>query len=107
MALREGDRFVAQNRRARYDYVINDTIEAGMVLVGTEVKSLRQGHASINEAYAGEREGELYLINAFIPEYNAAKVFNHEPRRNRKLLVHGRERDRLLGSIKRDGVTLV
>ncbi|HWK48130.1 MAG TPA: SsrA-binding protein SmpB [Stellaceae bacterium] len=107
MALRAGDRFVAQNRRATYDYIIDDTIEAGMVLVGTEVKSLRQGHASINEAYAGEREGELYLINAFIPEYNASKLANHEPRRVRKLLVHRRERDRLLGSIKRDGVTLV
>jgi SsrA-binding protein len=104
---RETDRFVAQNRRARYDYFIQDTLEAGIMLHGTEVKSLRGGQGSIAEAYAGEDRGELYLINAFIPEYKSASLFNHDPRRRRKLLVHSRERDRLLGQIKREGITLV
>jgi SsrA-binding protein len=88
--------------------LISETLEAGLVLTGTEVKSLRLGQASIAESYAGERGGDLYLVNSFIPEYKGANRFNrHEPRRLRKLLVHKRERNRLLGSIKRDGVTLV
>ena len=100
-------RLAAQNRRARFDYEILETIEAGIVLSGTEVKSLRAGQASINESYAGEKDGELFLINSYVPEYKAANRFNHEPRRVRKLLVHRRQRDRLLGSVKRDGITLV
>jgi SsrA-binding protein len=101
-------RIAAQNRRARHDYFIDDTLEAGIMLAGTEVKALRAGRASINEAYAGERHGELYLINAYIPEYQAApKAFSHETRRPRKLLVHRRELGRLLGSIQREGATLV
>ncbi|MBI1775498.1 MAG: SsrA-binding protein SmpB [Proteobacteria bacterium] len=107
MARDPAARLAAQNRRARFDYEILDTIEAGIMLSGTEVKSLRAGQASINESYAGEKDGELYLINAYVPEYRAANRFNHEPRRARKLLVHRRQRDRLLGSIRREGVTLV
>src|SRR6266478_2981509 len=106
MTRRETDKYAAQNRKARHDYLIQDTLEAGMVLVGTEVKMLRQGQASINEAYATERDGALYLINAHIPEYKSARV-NHEPGRARKLLLHRRELDKLLGVIRRDGMTVV
>jgi SsrA-binding protein len=106
MALRGTERFVAQNRRARHDYHIESTLEAGMMLAGTEVKVLRQGLASINEAYATERGGDIYLLNAHFPEYPSAR-FNHEPRRPRKLLLRRREINRLMGAIKRDGVTLV
>jgi SsrA-binding protein len=106
MALRGPERFVAQNRRARHDYHIEDTIEAGMQLTGTEVKVLRQGLASINEAYADERGGELFLFNAHFPEYPAAR-FNHAPRRPRRLLLRRREINRLMGAIKREGITLV
>jgi len=97
----------AQNRRARYDYAIEETIEAGIALVGTEVKSLRQGHASINECYAGEKEGELYLFNAYIPEYQSASRNNHEPRRPRKLLLHKRQIAKLVAAQQRQGMTLV
>jgi SsrA-binding protein len=100
-------RVVAQNRRARHDYFIEDTIEAGLVLARSEVKSLRAGRGNLSDSYAGEREGELYLFNAYIPEYSAASGFNHETRRPRKLLVHRREGDRLLGAIQREGVTIV
>ncbi len=101
------ERLVAQNRKARHNFFIEDSLEAGLVLTGTEVKSLRQGRASIGEAYAGEDSGELFLLNANIPRYEAASRFNHEPKRPRKLLLHGRERDRLLGLIRREGYTLV
>ena len=77
------------------------------MLAGTEVKALREGRASLQDAYAGELQGELFLFNAYIPEYKAANRFNHETRRPRKLLVHRRERDRLLGAVRREGVTLV
>ena len=100
-------RIVAQNRRARFDYFIDENIEAGIVLAGSEVKSLREGKASIQESYAGDMEGELYLFNAHIPEYSHAGYQSHEPKRPRKLLVHRKERDRLLGAVKRQGVTLV
>ena len=106
-AMRAADRYVAQNRRARHDYLIEDTLEAGLVLHGTEVKVLRQGQASIAEAYASESGGELFLVNANIPEYAASAHFNHEPRRPRKLLLHRKEVDRLLGAIRREGVTIV
>ena len=98
---------VCQNRRARYDYEIEETIEVGLMLVGTEVKSLRQGRASIAEAYAGEKDGELYLINSFIPEYTHGTHYNHRPKRARKLLVRKREMERLIGAVSRKGVTLV
>jgi SsrA-binding protein len=98
---------VAQNRRARYDYAISETLEAGIMLAGTEVKSLRQGHASIGEAYATPQGGEIYLINAHIPEYQSAKHFGHEPRRPRKLLLRRREISKLLGAVRRKGMSLV
>lgn len=100
-------RLIAQNRRARHDYFIDDTLEAGVVLTGTEVKALREGRASLQDSFAGEDRGELFLFNAYIPEYRQANRFNHETRRPRKLLVHRRERDRLLGAVRRQGVTLV
>lgn len=103
---REG-RLAAQNRKARHDYFIEDTFEAGVMLLGTEVKALRQGRASIGEAFAGEQDGELFLFNAYIPEYEAANRFNHPPRRPRKLLLRRREVDRLLGSVRREGMTVV
>jgi SsrA-binding protein len=105
--MRAGDRYAAQNRRARHDYLIEDTVEAGLVLRGTEVKVLRQGGASIAEAYADEQAGELFLVNANIPEYKAASHFGHEPRRPRKLLLHRKQMNRLLGAIRREGMTLV
>jgi SsrA-binding protein len=100
-------RFAAQNRRARFDYHIEDTIEAGLVLTGSEVKTLRLGRASINEAFATEKDGEMWLLNAYFPEYEAANRFNHEPRRPRKLLLKRREMGRLIGQIQRAGITLV
>ncbi len=99
---------VAQNRRARYDYFIDEKIEAGIVLQGTEVKSLRQGQASLSESWAGPRESELWLNNCFIPEYNNSASFsNHEARRPRKLLLHKREMQKLIGAANRQGVTIV
>jgi SsrA-binding protein len=105
--MRPGDQYAAQNRRARHDYLIEDTVEAGLVLRGTEVKVLRQGGASIAEAYADAQAGELFLVNANIPVYQAATHFGHEPRRPRKLLLHRKEMNRLLGAVRRDGMTLV
>jgi SsrA-binding protein len=105
--MRAADRYVAQNRRARHDYLIEDTIEAGVVLEGTEVKVLRQGQGSIAEAYADHNDGELYLVNANIPEYAFSAHFNHQPRRPRKLLLHRKQMNRLLGAIRRDGMTLI
>ena len=105
--MRATDRYAAQNRRARHDYLIEDTLEAGLVLHGTEVKVLRQGGASIAEAYADEAGGELFLVNANIPEYKASAHFNHQPRRRRKLLLHRKQMNRLLGAIRREGVTIV
>lgn len=100
-------RVAAQNRKARHNYEIEDTLEAGIMLVGSEVKSLRSGRASIAEAFAIERDGELWLVNAHIPEYDAASRRNHTPMRPRKLLVHRRQRDKLQGAISREGMTLV
>lgn len=98
---------VAQNRRARHDYAIDETIEAGIALFGTEVKSLRRGQASITEAYASDKGGELFLLNAHIAPYESGKTFGHEPRRSRKLLLHRREIDKMIGAIRREGMTLV
>ncbi len=100
-------RLVAENRRARYDYAIEDTIEAGLMLVGTEVKSLRVGRVNIAESYASAEDGAIYLINANIPEYGPANRFNHEPKRRRKLLLKRREIGRLVGAVQREGRTLV
>ncbi|MGB0843229.1 MAG: SsrA-binding protein SmpB [Alphaproteobacteria bacterium] len=98
---------VAQNRRARFDYTIENTLETGIVLLGSEVKSIRNGRASINESYAGEKDGELFLANVYIPPYTAANQFNHEARRPRKLLAHRREIKKLKDEIQRKGSTLV
>lgn len=104
----EARRIAAQNRRARFDYFIEDTLEAGVMLTGTEVKSLRAGRASINESYAGMKDGELFLVNAHIPEYlQAGRWLQHEIRRPRKLLVRRRELGKLAGAIKLKGATLV
>tara|TARA_R110000787_G_scaffold92078_7_gene193827 strand:- start:230 stop:703 length:474 start_codon:yes stop_codon:yes gene_type:complete len=100
-------RVAAQNRKARHDYSIEDSLEVGIVLTGSEVKSLRSGRATITEAYATEENGELYLINAYIPEYEQAGLQNHEPRRPRKLLAHRRQISRLAGGVQRAGMTLV
>ena len=98
---------VAENRKARHTYFIDDTLEAGIVLEGTEVKSLRAGQGSIVESYAEAKDGEMYLVNAYIPEYKQASHFNHESRRPRKLLLHRKEIERLAGLIQRSGVTVV
>ena len=97
---------IAENRKARHEYEIEDRIEAGLILLGSEVKSLRTGRASIAESYAGEDSGRLMLFNANIPIYEPARV-NHEPKRPRELLVKARERNKLLGLIRREGMTLV
>jgi SsrA-binding protein len=103
-----GFKVVADNRRARFDYEIGETFEAGLVLTGTEVKSLRTGKASIGESYASlDKVGELYLLNANIPEYLQANRFNHQPKRARKLLLNTREISRLAKGLEREGMTIV
>jgi SsrA-binding protein len=100
-------KLIAENRRARYDYFLDDTLEAGLILTGTEVKALREGRANIAESYVGVEGRELALINAHIPEYGPANRFNHAPRRLRKLLLHRKEIDKLIGAAQRDGRTLI
>jgi len=102
-----GGRLIAQNRRARHEYAIEDTFEAGIALVGSEVKSLRAGKANIAEAYARAQNGEIVLLNAYIAEYAQAGPFNHEPRRPRRLLLHARQITRLAAAVDREGMTLV
>ncbi len=106
-AKQEGGKLVAENRKARFNYDIEEKVEAGIVLTGSEVKSLRSGKANIAESYASEEGGELYLINAHIAEYAQAGRAQHEPTRPRKLLLHRREMGRLAGAIQRQGMTLV
>ncbi len=98
---------VAKNRRARHDYSILDTYEAGLVLTGSEVKSLRDGKANLSDAYGIVRDGEIYIINLHISQYERASYNNHEPTRTRKLLLHKREIGRLIGAVERQGLTLV
>ncbi len=98
---------VAENRRARYDYAIEDKFEAGLVLQGTEVKALRAGHATIAESYAEIRDGEVWLVNANIPEFSHGNRNNHEPKRPRKLLLNVREVNKLFGAVERKGMTMV
>ena len=100
-------KIVAENRRARHDYHIHETFEAGIVLTGTEIKSLRGGRANLTDSYARIENGELYLISAHISPYEQGNRFNHEPRRNRKLLMHKSEILRLLGKTREKGYTLV
>ncbi len=103
----QGRKVVASNRKARHDYAILDTYEAGMALTGTEVKSLRAGRASLVDAFAQERSGELYLHGMHIPEYTHGTWTNHEPRRVRKLLLKRAEIDRLMGKVREGGITMV
>jgi len=100
-------RVVADNRKARFNYFIDETFEAGLALTGTEVKSLRQGKATIAESYADARGGEIWLINSNIPEYLQANRFNHSPKRPRKLLLHRRQIGKLVGAVEREGMTLI
>ena len=98
---------IAENRKARFNYAVDDTVEAGIALTGTEVKSLRSGKSTIAESYADSKNGEIWLINANIPEYLQANRFNHEPKRPRKLLLHRKQINRLMGAVDRDGMTLI
>jgi SsrA-binding protein len=104
---RERGKLVAENRKARFNYEIEDKLEAGLMLIGSEVKSLRAGKANIADAYASEEGGALYLINAHIAEYAQSGRANHEPTRPRKLLLHRREVGLLMGAIQREGMTVV
>ena len=107
MPREKGRKVIASNRRARHDYTILDTYEAGMALTGTEVKSLRAGRASLVDAFAQERNGELFLHGMHIPEYAQGTWTNHEPRRTRKLLLNRTEINRLIGKLRESGLTLV
>jgi SsrA-binding protein len=100
-------RVIADNRKARFNYFLGETFEAGVALAGTEVKSLRQGKATIGESYADTRGGEIWLVNANIPEYRQANRFNHAPKRPRKLLLHRRQINKLIGAVEREGMTLI
>jgi SsrA-binding protein len=107
MSQDQNRKLIAENRRARFDYFLEEQFEAGIALTGTEVKALRQGKANIAESYAATEGREIVLVNANIPEYGPANRFNHAPRRPRKLLLHRREIDKLLGAIQREGRTLI
>ena len=98
---------IAENRRAKFDYFLEDNVEAGIMLLGTEIKALRMGRANIAESYAAVEGREIVLINADIPPYAQANRFNHEPRRPRKLLLHRKQIDRLIGAVQRDGQTII
>ncbi len=100
-------RTLAENRRARFDYFLEDHVEAGIQLLGTEIKALRDGRANIAESYVAPEGHDLVLINADIPPYKQANRFNHEPRRHRKLLLHRKQIDKLLGAVQRDGQTII
>jgi SsrA-binding protein len=100
-------KLIAENRRARFDYFLEDTFEAGISLTGSEVKALRLGRANVAESYAAVEGRQIVLVNAYIPEYAAASLFNHEPRRPRKLLLHRKQIDRLIGAVQREGRTIV
>ena len=103
----DNERLIAQNRSARHDYEVLDTLECGIMLVGSEVKSLRTGHVSLDEAYARMKAGEVWLVGCDIPEYREANQFNHEPRRPRKLLLHRREINKFASKAYETGLTLV
>ena len=98
---------IAENRRARFDYFLEDFVEAGIQLLGTEIKALRDGRANIAESYVSPEGRDLVLINADIPPYKQANRFNHEPRRPRRLLLHRKQIDRMIGAVQRDGQTII
>ena len=100
-------KLIAENRRARFDYYLEEKLEAGLQLTGSEVKSLRNGRANIAESYAAVEGDEIMLINGYIPEYPGANRFNHEPRRPRKLLLHRKQINRLIGAVNREGRTII
>ena len=100
-------KLIAENQRARFDYFLEEMFEAGLALTGTEVKALREGRANIAESYASVEGDEIALINAYIPEYAPANRFNHEPRRPRKLLLHRKQINKLIGAVQREGRTLI
>ena len=100
-------KLIAENRRARYDYFLEETFEAGLMLTGSEVKSLRNGRANIAESYASVEGDEVVLINSDIPPFAQANRFNHEPRRHRKLLLHRKQLDKLIGAVTREGRTII
>jgi SsrA-binding protein len=100
-------KIIAENRKARFNYEIGEVVEAGIALTGTEVKSLRQGKATIAESYADAKGGEIWLVNANIPEYLQASRFNHAPKRPRKLLLHRRQIDKLAAAVDRQGMTII
>jgi len=102
-----GRKLIAQNKKGRHDYFIDEVFEAGLVLTGTEVKSLRAGRATLTDGYASIKDGELWLSGVHIPEYNEGSWTNHEPRRERKLLMHKREMIKLIGKLKESGLTLI
>ena len=104
---KSSENIAARNRKARHDYFIEDNYEAGIALQGTEIKSIRSGRVSIEEAYASEEGGELYLINAYIPEYQAGGRDQHETRRPRKLLLHKKELAKMFNAVNREGMTIV
>jgi len=103
----DGSKMIADNRKARYAYAIDSVLEAGIVLTGSEVKSLRNGKVTISESYAQAKDGEIFLVNAYIPEYTQASRFNHEPKRTRKLLVRKTEIAKLSIAAQREGMTLI
>jgi len=107
MARQRGEKLIADNRRARHDYHLLDRFEAGLVLTGTEVKSLRDGRASLAQSFAEVRDGEAWLVGANIATYDQGNIANHDPDRPRKLLLHRREIDRLLGQTRERGLTVV
>ena len=98
---------IAENRRAKFDYFLEDNVEAGIMLLGTEIKALRDGRANIAESYAAVEGREIVLINADIPPYKQANRFNHDPRRPRKLLLHRKQIDRMIGAVQKDGHTII
>jgi SsrA-binding protein len=107
MVKERGQKVIARNKKARHEYLIEDTYEAGLVLTGTEVKSLREGRASLVDGFAQVRDGELWMYNVHIPEYNQGTWNNHAPRRLRKLLLHRAEIQKLIGKTKESGLTLI
>ena len=104
---KSGLKIISNNRKARFNYFFKEFFEAGIVLFGSEVKSLRQGKANISESYASDDKGEIYLLNSHIPSYKESSYNNHDPRRNRKLLLNKREINKLIGRVNREGFTLI